>query len=85
MQCEGKCVDVLVQIRDLQFVITFYILPTQGADMVLGVQWLQSLGPITIDYSALSMVFSHNHKMVSLKGETNSVQVISSHQLKRLV
>lgn len=35
-----------------------YVLPLSGADIILGVQWLNDLGPITIDYNALTMYFS---------------------------
>ena len=34
------------------------ILPLRGCDLVLKVQWLQTLGPIVWDFSTLSMQFT---------------------------
>ena len=33
----------------------FLVLPLQGCDLVLGVQWLKSLGPIVWDFGSLNM------------------------------
>lgn len=45
------------------------MLPLEGADVVLVVQWLQKLGPVTMDYSALSMSFMWHNQKVSLSGQ----------------
>jgi hypothetical protein len=34
-----------------------YTLPLEGFDVILGVQWLKSLGPIAWDFVALSMAY----------------------------
>ncbi|KAH7548216.1 hypothetical protein JRO89_XS14G0084500 [Xanthoceras sorbifolium] len=42
----GKCYDVPVSIQGFQFQLDFYLLPVSGCDIVLGAEWLQSLGAI---------------------------------------
>ncbi|TXG49921.1 hypothetical protein EZV62_025796 [Acer yangbiense] len=42
----GKCYNVLVNIQGFQFQLDFYLLPVSGCDIVLGAEWLQSLGAI---------------------------------------
>ena len=42
-----------------------------GADLVLGVQWLKSLGPVLTNYNDLTMKFLHSGRVVELKGDTN--------------
>jgi hypothetical protein len=46
-----------IAIAEEVFDITCYDLPLAGFDIVLGVQWLRSLGPILWNFSALSMEF----------------------------
>ena len=57
LHCERLCQGVAMEIQGYSFVTSFYVLPIQGADLVLGVQWLQELGPITIDYSTFNNAF----------------------------
>lgn len=57
-----------------------------GADVVLGVQWLKTLGPILTDHTSLNMKFITGGKLIELKGdrEKNLEQVTPS-QLRRLL
>ena len=45
----------------------FLVLQLRVCDLVLGVQWLQTLGPITWDFSKLSMKFTLDNKLVTLE------------------
>jgi hypothetical protein len=48
-------------------VVDYYTLPLEGFDIILGVQWLQSLGPIMWGIKALSMAFiKGGHSVCSL-------------------
>ena len=69
LPCSGLCKDVIVDIQGFSFTTSFYVLPIQGAELVLRVQWLQVLGPITIDYSELTMKFSHLGNPICLHGD----------------
>ena len=44
--------------------------------MVLGVQWLKTLGSIMIDYNTLSMKFFHEGHLVEFQGDTDLVSVL---------
>jgi hypothetical protein len=65
---EGVCKGVKLQMQGNTFNVDFYILPLGGCDMVLGIQWLQKLGPIIWDFSTLTMEFTLFKKMIVLKG-----------------
>jgi hypothetical protein len=45
-----------------------YTLPLEGFDVILGVQWLKSLGPIAWDFVALSMAYLRQGCSVCLHG-----------------
>ncbi|KAH9605981.1 hypothetical protein KSS87_012166 [Heliosperma pusillum] len=53
-----------------------------GCEMVLGVQWLSSLGPVVWDFDQLKMKFMYQGKRVVLRGITNgSLKWISGRKL----
>lgn len=60
IDCLEVCGDVLVQVQGHKFIVYFHVLPFCGADLVLGVQWLKSLGPVLMDYIDLTMKFMHH-------------------------
>lgn len=63
------CTAVKVHIQQHSFTIDFHVLPLCGANMVLGVQWLKTLGPVLTDYGALTMKFIANGKLIELYGD----------------
>ena len=86
LQCNQVCHEVSVHIQAHTFLVDFHVLPICGADVVLGVQWLKSLGPILTDYTTLTMKFISNDKLIELKGDCDmSIDQISPSQLRRLV
>ena len=55
--CDSNCVEVKLCLQGHTFSIDLFILPIQGADVVLGIQWLELLGPMVTDYKLLTMDF----------------------------
>ncbi|XP_073152641.1 uncharacterized protein [Henckelia pumila] len=83
--CDGYCPQVLITLGQERFLIDFYVLKLQGADVVLGVQWLELLGTITIDYRALYMEFDWEGRRVHLQGEPLlQLQQVHFNQLRRM-
>lgn len=64
--CISSCSQVPVKLGNTQFLIDFYILPISGADIILGIQWLKTLGPIITCYASLSMQFHWKGSTISL-------------------
>jgi len=50
IDCVGQCRALTINIEGYPIIIDFYILPVATCQLVLGVQWLQTLGPIEINY-----------------------------------
>jgi hypothetical protein len=66
--------------------VDLFVLPLSGAEIVLGVQWLKTLGPVLTNYDTLTMKFLQNGSVVELQGEPKPCLLDSSlHQLRRLV
>ncbi|XP_061360228.1 uncharacterized protein LOC133304232 [Gastrolobium bilobum] len=86
LTCAALCQSVPVDIQGHQFKMDLFVLELQGADTVLGVQWLASLGPILTDYNLLTMGFSHNDTNVVLQGDQRiQASLITTSQLQKLI
>ncbi|XP_058775850.1 uncharacterized protein LOC131650137 [Vicia villosa] len=86
LQCEGICNNVKLTLQDKQFKLPFYLLPIEGADVVLGMAWLRTLGTIQADFSIPSITFNHNNASMTLEGDSASLpQHTTFHQFKQLV
>ena len=63
-----------------------FVLPIEGPDVVLGIQWLQLLGHAFHDYFALSIEFYWNGAPVALRGDlATTPSLITFNQLQSLV
>lgn len=57
MLADGGCEKVAVKMQGHSYEADFYLLPLGGCDVVLGVSWLSTLGPILWDFLKLTMSF----------------------------
>ncbi|XP_022848746.1 uncharacterized protein LOC111371061 [Olea europaea var. sylvestris] len=56
-QIIGKCLAIPLDIQGYQVKADFYILPVVACQLVLGVQWLATLGTVETNYQSLTMTF----------------------------
>ncbi|KAK9179225.1 hypothetical protein WN943_028424 [Citrus x changshan-huyou] len=67
----GKCTNVKLLLQGIfPISVDFYILPLEGYDIVLGTQWLRTLGQIMWDFAKLQMSFRIANKEIVLRGES---------------
>ena len=86
LSCSAVCKQVPLHLGKHKLLVDLFVLPLSGAELVLGVQWLTTLGPVLIDYDQLTMKFVKDGQMVQLKGQNHETpQEASSHQLRRLM
>lgn len=67
IKSEGCCCNATFKVQGETFSTNFYLLPFGGCDAVLGIKWLGTLGPISWDFSKLTMQFTHNEKPYQLQ------------------
>jgi predicted aspartyl protease len=86
IQCSGLCPSVPITLQHNLFHIPFYLIPIEGADVVLGMEWLRNLGEIRADFSIPSISFIYNNNTITLTGDTTSIpQHASFHQICHLL
>ena len=81
MWAQELCPQVQWEVGTVKQYTDCLVLPLKGCDMVLGVQWLKSLGPIIWDFNTLTMQFSISNQWITLHGiAADSVQVATKGQ-----
>lgn len=70
-----------LRVQTHQFTIPCYLLHIEGADIVLGLDWLCTLGQVTANFATPSLSFTHNSLSVTLTGNPpNTVdQILYTH------
>ena len=66
---DKKCEQLSWKFKDHEFVGDFLVLPGSHFGVILGMQWLKTLGEIRWNCKSLTMEFEHAGKTVKLVGE----------------
>lgn len=69
LRYEGEVYNVALNIQDYDVMADLYVLPMHRSDVVLGITWLLTLGPILADYTTRVMEFTFQGTPVRLVGE----------------
>jgi len=81
-----NCHNIKLSIRENVLNSPMLSIPKGGDDVVLGVQWLQSLGTIAFNFQKLFMKFSSGGKEVELRGIAGKLgKMISSNGMRKLL
>ena len=85
IKCSGKCHNIKLSMGEYVLNSPMIAIPMGGADVVLGVQWLQSLGMIAFNFQELFMKFLWEGKEFELRGiEGKPCKIINSHSMTKL-
>eukprot|EP00253_Pinus_taeda_P032002 PITA_32002 len=86
INCSGKCHNIKLSLGEYVLTSPMLSIPMGGADVVLGVQWLQSLGTIAFNFQKLFIKFSTEGKEVELRGIAGKPgKIISSNDLQKVL
>ncbi|KAK6248100.1 hypothetical protein QUC31_019665 [Theobroma cacao] len=64
----GRCEGMLLQLGNHTFFVDLYVLTLSSFDVILGVNWLKTLGPILWDFTDMWMSFTKLGKQIELYG-----------------
>jgi hypothetical protein len=85
-KCGGNCENVRLQIGDYHLKSHMFAIDMGGCDIVLGADWLRTLGPILMDFKHLTMQFNQEGHQYKFQGITaGSPEIISSHRMENLL
>lgn len=66
--CKFLCPNVPLRIQGHSIVIPCYLLPIEGADIVLGLDWLSTLGQVSATFAIPSLSFTSQNTTITLTG-----------------
>jgi hypothetical protein len=86
MKCGWHCENVHLQIGDYHLKSHMFSIDMGGCDIVLGADWLRTLGPSLMDFKELTMQFDQEGQKYKLQGITDSsLEIISSHRMEKML
>jgi hypothetical protein len=75
-----------LQMGDYHLKTHMFSISMGGCDNVLGMEWLHTLGPITMDYQELYVSFHHEAHTYTFRClQMGSPEIINSHQMEKLL
>lgn len=84
--CRGLCEQVTICVQEATIKQNLYVLTMEGANIVLGIQWLETLGVVKTNYKELTMEFELLGKTIRIQGDSQVTETaISGKGLRRLV
>jgi hypothetical protein len=86
VKCLDRVPDMKIKLGNYTMIDTFYVVELFDTYVVLGVQWLITLGKITTNYQTLEMGFKDcEGKRIVLRGmSTGAPRTISSKRMERI-
>ncbi|KZV49468.1 hypothetical protein F511_35963 [Dorcoceras hygrometricum] len=69
VQCQGVCRNLQLDLGDCQLNITGNLFDLGGVDVILGVEWLRTLGEVRLDWGKMRMRFREGEREIELKGD----------------
>ncbi|VFQ67022.1 unnamed protein product [Cuscuta campestris] len=85
LRCTYSCPQTPLSVQGHCFEVDLYLLAIHGPDVVLGVQWLQTLGKVAHDYSQMTMEFAWKGGTVTLRGDLPHLRPLTYSQFCTLV
>ncbi|KZV37944.1 hypothetical protein F511_17716 [Dorcoceras hygrometricum] len=85
VQRQGLCKGLVVDLRHCVIEVDGYVFQLGGVDLILGVEWLRTLGEVITNWELMRMSFSVGKRIVTLVGEPKlSRAVISMRSLLKV-
>jgi hypothetical protein len=86
VECLDRVLDLEIKLGNYTVRDKFYVVDLSDTDVVLGVQWMITLGKITTNYQTLEMGFrDHDGKKVVLRGMSiGAPRTVSTNRMERI-
>ncbi|KZV56971.1 peroxidase 64 [Dorcoceras hygrometricum] len=76
--CQGLCKNLLVDLRQCMVEVNGYVFQLGGVDLILGVDWLRTLGDVVTNWDLMRMSFTVGQGSVTLAGDPGLSRAVCS-------
>lgn len=84
--CDGKCHKIELSMSEYKLKSLMYAMPIGGVDIVLGAQWLATLGTVGLNLQEKFIRFYENGKKYKLQGiNCPPPQIVSSNRMEKMI
>lgn len=84
--CTKKIPNMSMQLGNYKVKDDFYVVSIGDTDAVLGIQWLRSLGEISLNLQTMELMFQSDGKKVVLRGMSNGgPRIVSFKRMAKLI
>jgi hypothetical protein len=86
MKCGGNCENVCLKVGQYPMKYHMFAINMGICDIMLGAEWLRTLGPILMDFKELTMQFDQEGQQYKFQGIIiGSREIINSHCMEKLL
>ncbi|KAF7815055.1 Retrotransposable element Tf2 [Senna tora] len=71
VKSEGKCKQLRVELQGTVLEQDFYLFDLGEVDLILGMEWLESLGEVRVNWKQLTMKYKEGEEVICLKGDSS--------------
>ncbi|KAE9594889.1 putative nucleotidyltransferase, Ribonuclease H [Lupinus albus] len=68
IKCQGKCSNLKLLVQQLEVSQDFYLFALKGVDVVLGLEWLSSLGEVKADFGRMRLTLKKEGTIMTIEG-----------------
>lgn len=69
---KGMCGSLPLKLNKEEFVVDAFVLELGEIDVILGMEWLETLGTVIMDWAKMTMVFNHFGREIKLGRKTEA-------------
>ncbi|KZV27240.1 peroxidase 64, partial [Dorcoceras hygrometricum] len=69
VRCQGICHGLMVHLGSYTTTIVGHLFELGGVDVILGIEWLRTLGEVLVDWNKMDMRFQSEGNTIELKGD----------------
>lgn len=68
---QAKCTGLTLQLGEFDIVLDAFVLKLGGVDVILGVEWLKTLGKVVMDWEHMTMEFQKEGQNVLIQAKAD--------------
>jgi hypothetical protein len=86
VKCKGKCENVKLEMGDYQLKTHIFAIDMGDCEIMLGVEWICTLGLVTMDFKELYTGFTKEGHVHTLRRiQAGPLEIVKSHNMEKLL